>query len=133
MAWLKGSRLFPFAVLMAFDSAITDVRGQSDIIVTGDSWAYWDAGANQIRSGRVGLTAGDSTWDAGPSPLGYNEPYIATRLQSPIMTAYFRHRFSIPTIPLNRRSCGCGVMTAWSVATQWRGGLSRQHAAGSTR
>ena len=99
MPWLKGSRLFPFAVLMAVDSAITEVRGQSEIIVTGDSWAYWDAGSEPDPQWASPNYLGDSNWDAGPSPLGFGESYIVTPLQSLIMAAYFRHRFAIQTIP----------------------------------
>jgi len=102
MPQFKGRRLFPFVLLfIATVSEVTSVRGQSDVIVTGDSWAYWDRGSEPDPEWISPIYADDLNWDAGPSPLGFGEPYIATPLQTEteIMAGYFRHRFTLQTIP----------------------------------
>jgi hypothetical protein len=85
-------------------ATIAPVRAQQNLIGTGADWNYWDFGPADENWWHPDYF--DFDWDFGPSPLGFGEDYIVTRLQSTILTGYFRHYFVVnemPTAPLTLR------------------------------
>jgi len=80
---------------------LTSVTGSSTtpLIDLGATWRYLDDGSDQLTQWR-GRLFDDSSWAAGPAPLGYGDDEV-TEISfggdeaDRFITSYFRHRFEI--------------------------------------
>ena len=79
---------------------LTEVgRGDTLVISSGDSWKYLDDGSDPGQLWQ-GLGFDDSSWSAGPSPLGYGDP-VTTEISYGLIeddrhiTSYFRKTFNL--------------------------------------
>src|SRR5688500_5146844 len=94
---MPRSGLFSVFALLLF--SLADMQAQVTVIInTGASWRYLQTGV-EPPSAWTQLDFDDAAWQTGPSPLGYGEDWLATRLDSAPFTAYFRHDFQIPALP----------------------------------
>jgi len=68
--------------------------GQTALIDTGAIWRFLDDGADHGLDW-ADFWQDDSAWQAGPSPLGFGESFIATQTRPRIVTTYFRYTFNV--------------------------------------
>lgn len=68
-----------------------------DLIASGATWRYLDDGSDQ-GTGWRSRTFDDAAWAQGPAKLGFGmgDEVTVTRAGGRPVTAYFRHRFSLP-------------------------------------
>ena len=71
---LSGGSISPVAINASFSDG---VRVPQDFVISGDIWKYLDDGSDQGTAWRQ-PGYDDSSWDSGPSQLGYGEPAIQT-------------------------------------------------------
>jgi hypothetical protein len=85
------------AVGAAVLTGLSQEASAAPIISAGSVWKYWDAGTDP---GPTWATPGfnDSAWMSGPGQLGFGDGDEATLLQRGIVTAYFRHGFSVADV-----------------------------------
>ncbi|MGA0844896.1 MAG: lamin tail domain-containing protein [Luteolibacter sp.] len=83
---------------------------ETTVIAKRSTWKYRDLGTDP-GAAWADPRYDDSSWAAGPAPLGYNDSWIATNVSygpqsgSKYATTYFRHRFNVadPTVVSNAR------------------------------
>ena len=72
-----------------------------ELIRHGSSWRYHDQGID-LGTAWHEKNFPDNTWNAGPGPLGYGDPWIKTvvnfgpNAEAKYRTTYFRHTFTVP-------------------------------------
>lgn len=71
---LPGGGISPTAILAPFSG---DIRDPEDFVVSGDIWKYLDDGSDQGSAWRA-VGYDDSSWDSGPSQLGYGDSGLGT-------------------------------------------------------
>ncbi len=93
--FVSSSRVLPLLVfaLTALQAPFPS-RAATTLVGTADIWKYLDDGSDQGTAWREVLFD-DGEWSPGPSPLGFGESYITTTTQTDLITAYFRHAFSL--------------------------------------
>jgi hypothetical protein len=74
---LPGGAINPAAINAPFSNG---VRNPEDFIVSGDLWKYLDDGSDQGTAWRQ-ASYDDSTWESGPSQLGYGDSDIQTPVE----------------------------------------------------
>ena len=83
-----------FSLVLSFLATMTAAEGQPvsiTLIEAGARWKYLDNGSNQGTAWR-GRTFNDSSWKAGPAPLGYGECGLPP-LQTPVNDGPDTNRF----------------------------------------
>jgi hypothetical protein len=69
-------------------------------IARASTWSYWDKGGLAGTTWTLGAFD-ESSWSAGPGPLGYGESYLATNVgfgpsaTNKLITTYFRKKFTV--------------------------------------
>ncbi len=95
---LPGGAIHPAAQLITFAGSGPSTTGY---VGSGDEWKYLDNGSNQGTAWRA-ASFDDSTWQSGPSQLGYGDGDEATVVSfggdsgNKHPTTYFRKNFDIP-------------------------------------
>lgn len=75
--------------------AVTTLAASGDLVSLGSTWRYLDAGTAPTAWASPAFD--DSAWAQGPAVLGRQEGNEATVLAPGRGTAWFRHRFSVPS------------------------------------
>ena len=72
---LLGGGINPAATMISFDGS---GGVPSNFVQTGDNWSYLDNGTDQGTAWRATAYVEDSSWETGPSELGYGDGDEAT-------------------------------------------------------